>query len=737
MKKNKKSSKKIETRATALGLSTLFILGSLPTFNVQAKESTEPFIAPLASNIVGDLDGNGKVDLADLSLLAQAYNTSKGDTLYKDAYDLNNSGEIDLYDLVLLGNNITESQSTDTTIPGEFMIQKNNWDGSPDYTITMNLWYGTNGDTWILYENGEKIAEIPLVNNSPAAQSASYEIKDRPNGTYEYTAELVNSVGVRQAKASVIQEVTKNEKPIEVPLPESASGSPAVGYSVLREKGDEFEWALFMANPNKNYVWEGQDFSAWSLQFDTDNEITSVSNCASFEKNGKTVTIDLKNDERLLDYGTTKVFVVKGKKKSDAKPTNIKANLIRGNLEYPKFADLPSSWSKNKKDLSIDDLIADKTSYYDTTVKGNTGNKLMYSNPAHPTQMQLGLPKQMPMKVNGYSNMRIWIPSPYLAMGIATGTETFGLNPNFMIGLSIKENSTCSLVPLESGESTNITQYDGQTWAWPIQKLHPDGPFQMEKGNFNEVKKQYKDYLPASAEHQNYVTLKTGDPDDPSYVHSAMTSYISLTMTREFLYAIPNNHFDDFVKNSKDPWVEFVLVDNSYNRGVYGLLQRNLFTTHREQAINSTDINKDFDLSGFANHIENIENIITEMDKETETVYDANISWAEMENYLDQMKLYYGNGVPSDSEWNDMKSDVKRAFDLLAEHWGGDTISFRYDFLTLVRVMHKYLPENKQPAPSGASWIEQVVSANNQSIASNSTTTTANLSLERAIDKIK
>ena len=216
-----------------------------------------------------------------------------------------------------------------------------------------------------------------------------------------------------------------------------------------------------------------------------------------------------------------------------------------------------------------------------------------------------------------------------------------------------------------------------------------------------------------------------------------MTSYISLTMTREFLYAIPNNHFDEFVKNSKDPWVEFVLVDNSYNRGVYGLLQRNLFTTHREQAINSTDINKEFDLSGFANHIENIENIITEMDKETETVYDANISWTEMENYLDQMKLYYGNGVPSDSEWNDMKSDVKRAFDLLAEHWGGDTISFRYDFLTLVRVMHKYLPENKQPAPSGASWIEQVVSANNQSIASNSTTTTANLSLERAVDKIK
>lgn len=48
--------------------------------------------------------------------------------------------------------------SNDTEAPGVFQISKNDWDGSPNYTITMNMWYGVNGDIWRLYENGVLIA---------------------------------------------------------------------------------------------------------------------------------------------------------------------------------------------------------------------------------------------------------------------------------------------------------------------------------------------------------------------------------------------------------------------------------------------------------------------------------------------------------------------------------------------------------------------------------------------------
>lgn len=686
-------------RCATISLSTLILLGYVNPIEVNAST-------------IYDLNNDGKVNILDLATISTAYNQRKGDSNYLASLDFNNDSIIDIFDLALLGKNFTVS--TDTTVPAEFQISKNNWDGSPDYSIIMNLWYGTNGDVWKLYENGVLVKEIPLINNSPQPQSAEIQFTDKSNGTYEYTAELVNAIGVTKAKTTVIHEVTKNEKPIEIELPESVSGEPCVGYKILNETDSTFEWAVYIANPNKKYIWEGKEFSAWGLTFETDHQITSVSNCGKFSVDGKKITIDLKQDERLLPYETTRVFIVKGTKKTLTKPTNFKPNLFRGNLSYPEYQGLPSSWEKNKTNLSINDLISNEADYYNPVVTGNTGNKLMYENPAHSTQIQIGLPKEMPVKVNGVSGLRIWLPSEYLAMGLATGTEFFGLNPNFMVGLSIKENFTCGLVPLEAGYNENLTEYDGKTWSWPIQKSHPDGPFQQEKGNFNEIKKQYPDYLPDTAEHENYVTLKTGNPDDPSYIHATMSSYMSLTMTRELLYAIPNNKFDEFIRYSKDPWVEFVLVDNAYNRGVYGLLQRNLFTTHREQAINSTDINKEFDLSGFANHIENIRNIISEMDKETENVYDAEITWDMMDNYFNELRLYYGRGIPTDSEWLAMKADVRKAFDILSKHWGNNTISYRYDFLTLLRVAEKYLPENKQPAPSSASWIEQINSANNQ-----------------------
>ena len=122
-------------------------------------------------------------------------------------------------------------------------------------------------------------------------------------------------------------------------MPTSASGEPAVGYKVLQETDSTFEWAVFIANPNKDYIWEGKEFSAWGLNFDTDHEITSVSNCSSFKQEGKKVTIDLKQDERLFPYSTTRIFKVKGNKKSITNPTNFKPNIFRGNLTILNIKD--------------------------------------------------------------------------------------------------------------------------------------------------------------------------------------------------------------------------------------------------------------------------------------------------------------------------------------------------------------------------------------------------------------
>ncbi len=92
----------------------------------------------------------------------------------------------------------------------------NGWDtGLHDgaYTITTNLWWGSNASAYRLYENGRLVAERTLTPATPGAQQVVEAITGRVDGEYVYTAELVNSKGttatapltvtVRDAKPAV------------------------------------------------------------------------------------------------------------------------------------------------------------------------------------------------------------------------------------------------------------------------------------------------------------------------------------------------------------------------------------------------------------------------------------------------------------------------------------------------------------------------------------------------------
>ncbi|GIH18613.1 chitinase N-terminal domain-containing protein [Rugosimonospora africana] len=88
-----------------------------------------------------------------------------------------------------------------TSIPAAGTLSSNNgWDTGlldGDYTVSMNLWSGENATSFRLYENGKLIKTTPLTMKSPGAQQVAVDISGRPNGTYVYTGELVNSKGTR------------------------------------------------------------------------------------------------------------------------------------------------------------------------------------------------------------------------------------------------------------------------------------------------------------------------------------------------------------------------------------------------------------------------------------------------------------------------------------------------------------------------------------------------------------
>lgn len=79
--------------------------------------------------------------------------------------------------------------------PGKPVLSHDNWDGDGNYTITMNMWWGTNATSYRLSENGQEVDSQPLTAASPNAQTATAVIKDRAPGEYEYVVEWINESG--------------------------------------------------------------------------------------------------------------------------------------------------------------------------------------------------------------------------------------------------------------------------------------------------------------------------------------------------------------------------------------------------------------------------------------------------------------------------------------------------------------------------------------------------------------
>ena len=83
----------------------------------------------------------------------------------------------------------------------------NGWDTGlrdGDYTVRMNLWWGVNGSSFRLYENGALVAVQPLVYAGIAPQVAAVPITGRRDGTYVYTGEIVNASGTTATRSVTV-----------------------------------------------------------------------------------------------------------------------------------------------------------------------------------------------------------------------------------------------------------------------------------------------------------------------------------------------------------------------------------------------------------------------------------------------------------------------------------------------------------------------------------------------------
>lgn len=492
-------------------------------------------------------------------------------------------------------------------------------------------------------------------------------------------------------------------------LPPGPSGKLETVYATTENTGATLKGTLLIGNVNQTYYWNGSFFAVRNITFETTGQVTAINKMpygtAAFTQTGNLVTMELGYPSTFGLGEGAEFEILTNVAGAAAEPANFKVNYMRGmDIQYPDYGTLPASWAKNKTGLTSADLINDPVKYYQTNLPPVTDDMIMY-NPSNLTQIQIGQVYAMNYPVNTENNVRIHMYSKYMAMGLGLVYEILKINPNYMTALGTKENYAAGFVNHSVGASYPV-MIDGVQWHWPI-VAHVDGPFQQEIGNFNDAKVHMYDYLGDAAQHSELIGI-SADPNDPNFITSAFSSGLSVSVTREHLNAIDGANFNDFIANANDPNPELVCVTYAYNRGINMFLSKGPLGSNRAQALATTDLVTTYDMGGFGAHVPTVRAIVNQMNNDTSDIYDSQITWAEMEVFLTQLRKFYTKGLPTDAEWTAMTADVKKAFDVLKANWGGNTVSYRYDFLTLLRVAKKYLPASYQPRPTGEHWYYNV-----------------------------
>ena len=113
-----------------------------------------------------------------------------------------------------LVNSKGTTATTSTTVkvteatPGTPVLSNDDWSGAGTFTVTANMWWGTNATSYTFYENGVAVSQGQLTANTPNAQSATLKVEGKATGTYTYRVDFTNAAGTTSSKTMTVT-VTK------------------------------------------------------------------------------------------------------------------------------------------------------------------------------------------------------------------------------------------------------------------------------------------------------------------------------------------------------------------------------------------------------------------------------------------------------------------------------------------------------------------------------------------------
>lgn len=79
--------------------------------------------------------------------------------------------------------------------PGKPVVSHDNWDHDGNFTVTANLWWGTNASSYTFYLDGAGVGNGSLAADTPKAQKASVKLSGVSSGTHTLKVVFTNSYG--------------------------------------------------------------------------------------------------------------------------------------------------------------------------------------------------------------------------------------------------------------------------------------------------------------------------------------------------------------------------------------------------------------------------------------------------------------------------------------------------------------------------------------------------------------
>jgi endo-1,4-beta-xylanase len=139
-----------------------------------------------------------------------------------------------------------------------------------NYDVTMNLWSGTPGSYYRLYENDVLVAAQRLDPIDSSSQTVVTPFSGKPNGTYVYRAELINSKGTTATSTTTVR------------VTDAAPGKPVVTTDNWDQDGS------FVATAN---MWWGTN--ATSYVFKLDGNVVGEGPLTPHTPDAQTATVSL------------------------------------------------------------------------------------------------------------------------------------------------------------------------------------------------------------------------------------------------------------------------------------------------------------------------------------------------------------------------------------------------------------------------------------------------------------